>query len=191
MKQKDIIMLAAVAAGGYLLYSWAKSSGYWDQWFGGVSPQIPQQPQQPQLPEGTVCPVPSVFRNGQCVTITNPDPTQPSQPSAPTNAELKTQLINAAKDNAYYIQGGGKMTAHQWNFYRNILRPPDLSAAAFSAAFPAPSDIELITVEQFLSKLQTAGLGAIVPTQSYSSMSMSFGGGAFGNAFGGEKRGFA
>lgn len=184
MKQKDIIVMLAIGAGGYLLYSYLKSSGLWDQWFSGVSQPQPAPAPQPQ-PTGP--PIPSVY--------VQPAPAPAPPPTNGAASDLRTELLNAAKDNAYYIQGGGKMNAHQWNFYRNQLRPPELSGEKFGLAFPSPSDEQLITVDEFLSRLQGAGLAgmsAIVPARPMPSMSFGTGfrqGGAFSGAFSGARRG--
>lgn len=164
MKQKDIIIVAAVVAGGYLLYTYLKDSGQWDQWFGsGIQPQ-PQPGQPVNPPVGTQPPA-------------NP----PAQ--APTNT-LRAELLAAARGNVYLV--ADRMNGHQWNYYRNILRPPALTGEEMGAAFPGATADMQMTVDEFLAKVQNAGLSAIVPASPVQSMSF---GGSLAGPYGARKRG--
>jgi hypothetical protein len=72
-----------------------------------------------------------------------------------------TELNTAAAGDANLV--GGQMSAYQWNYYLNILRPAGVPATQFAAAFPSPSNP--ITASAFVSALQStpgglSGLGA-------------------------------
>lgn len=163
MKQKDIIVLLAVAAGGYLLYDYLKKSGQWDQWFGSSE----QPGTQPTTGDTTQPPV---------------DSKPPANTVQPPVNSLRAELLAAAQGNAYLV--AGRMNAHQWNYYRNILRPPALTGEQMNSAFPgAIADMQM-TVDEFLAKTETAGLSAIVPSPV---PSMSFSG-SLGGPYG-RKRG--
>jgi hypothetical protein len=54
-------------------------------------------------------------------------------------------------------------TSDQWNYYRNQLRPPELTGAQFEAAIPPGAG--LMTAADFLAKMKAAGfagLGAVL-----------------------------
>lgn len=187
MQKKDMIMYASIAGGAYLAYWYLTNYGpggpvsasvlsYWDTWFGGQTAVAPA-PQQ-----AAPAPAPGV-------AVPAPGNTGTSLPPAPAStAGLRAQLVAAAQGNLFMVDG--KLNGDQWNYYRNQLAPPELTAAQMLQAFPNGMGQQLMTVDQFLAALNSAGLsgvygvgggtgvGAIVPTQSMQSIpSMTFGGG--------------
>jgi hypothetical protein len=153
MKQKDIIVIIAVAAGGYLVYTYLKDQGMLPEWLGGA-PKPGEKPDQA-----------TNGGNGK------DKPTE----EAPVST-LRSELLSRAEGNPYLIQQ--KMDAHQWNYYRNIARPPALSGEQFASAFPGDTAQQQMTVDEFLSALKGVGLGAIVPARPVASMTF---GGNLGN----------
>ncbi len=178
MKKNDIMMYAAIAAGGYLVYWYLTKNGpsgaafdqaghqiapsYWDTWFGGAA-------------TGTT----PVTQPGTGV-VTQVPTTTTTTGGGNTATDVRTRLMTAAG-------GAIGLTADQWNYYRNQLFPPALTADQFARAFPVRTDpMPSLTVDQFLAAVQAAGinastglggLGAIIPTNSVASIpSMSFGG---------------
>lgn len=181
MKKNDVLMWLAIAGGAYAVYWYLTKNGpngpvfndqgqqiapsYWDSWFGGEA-AAPAQTQVPQVP----------VQAGTSVTYTKP---AGSNGAAPT--DVRTRLLTATG-------GVNSLNADQWNYYRNALFPPALTVEQFVMAFPVRTDpMPMMTVDQFLGALTAAGLnpaspgmaglGAIVPVPSVSSIpSMSFGG---------------
>lgn len=70
---------------------------------------------------------------------------------------LEQELSVAASSNPNLI--GGRMNAHQWNYFRNMLHPPEFTGEQFGTAFPT-DDVALapMTVVQFVEKLHSVGL---------------------------------
>ena len=190
---EKVIKYAAIAVGGYLLYTWLRDNGYLAQFGMGPAQQpaliTPQGQTQLQLTAPvtpTVNQYPSVFvQPTQPVTPAyqaSPQQAPPPQPLAPSNTALKNQILAAAAGDPNFATGTG--SAWQWNFYRNYVGATPLTDAQFGAAFPnaaAP-----ITIDQFFAQIQGAmGVGNIVPTQSVPNVpSMSFQGGGGRAAFG-------
>ena len=141
---------------------------WWQTWFGGVTAQAVAQ----TTTTTTTSPA--------TVTQTPGGATQPP-PSATT--DVRTKLLTAAG-------GVNSLNADQWDYYRNQLYPPALSSNQFGLAFPVRTDpMPTMTVDQFISALQAAGINPASPgagvsgvrgiynTPSVSSVpSMSFGG---------------
>lgn len=184
MKKNDIMMYAAIAAGGYLLYWYLTKNGpngaafdsqgrqvglsYWDSWFGGgVS-----------APAGTIVQTPT----GQTVVVQS-TPANTTPTPANTGTDVRSRLLTASG-------GQNNLTADQWNYYRNALFPPALTPEQFGRAFPVRTDpMPALTVDQFLAAVSAAGinastglggirgLGDQVPVPARASIpSMSFGG---------------
>lgn len=72
---------------------------------------------------------------------------------------LIAQLQAAAAPDANLVNG--QMSAWQWNYYLNILRPPGVPGPQFAAAFPDAA--QLITAAQFVGALggQAGGLSGL------------------------------
>lgn len=193
MKSKDLMMWAALGIGGYLLYKYLDEQGYIDGWFGGFGgnavAQGQQQGQTQPVINGT--PVPSYSQPSyqqptpQITGSTAPTAPTAGQTQAATNT-LRDQIWSAVQGNPALVNG--RMDAHNWNWYQNQLGR-ELSPQEFGSAFPNGSDMNQMTLDEFMSALQSAGLAgmrrgrgvgglrAIVPTASAPQVpSMSFGG---------------
>lgn len=81
-----------------------------------------------------------------------------SAPPAATPAALPVlavqDLLNAAGKTATDL-----LTSDQWNYFRNQLRPPDLTGAQLASAIP--SGAAPMTAADFVSKLHAVGLGSL------------------------------
>jgi hypothetical protein len=96
--------------------------------------------------------------NLQSALTINPNP--PLSPDTGLT-DWAAELNSAAAPDANLVNG--KMSAWQWNYYLNILRPAGVPAAQFGAAFPNAAN--LITAADFVAALKAqpgglAGLGA-------------------------------
>lgn len=142
---------------------------WWDTWFGGGT-------QAAQVPAGTQS-------NTTTPTSTTQTPGGSGQPAPSTTTDVRTKLLTASG-------GVNNLNADQWNYYRNNLFPPALSAQQFGLAFPVRSDpMPAMTVDQFMQALVSAGINPANPGTGVSGIrgvvsaqpvppipSMSFGG---------------
>lgn len=137
---KNFMGIALIGVGAYVLYNMFQPSA--------VVSTIPTQSTSPTTttPQGTANPN---------TTTTPPTTVVTTQPD--TLFGLEQELAVAASSNPNLI--GGRMNAHQWNYFRNILHPPEFTGEQFGKAFPT-DDVALapMTVVQFVEKLHSAGL---------------------------------
>jgi len=138
---------------------------WWDTWFGGAVAQVPAQTQTTATSTTTVTQTPS------------------NTPPPSATVDVRSRLLTASG-------GVTSQTADQWDYYRNQLFPPALTPQQFGLAFPVRTDpMPMISVDQFLSALASAGINAANPNAAISGLrgvivapsvsqvpSMSFGG---------------
>lgn len=211
MKKNDIIMLAVIAAGGYVLYNYLKSTGQWDKWFGtgpgtgtnaapGTGPTAIVDPAyaayqaaQAQLAAQGQNSVPSVYKqtpvpvNTQVATtptVTGTVSIASSDPAPAAADPNKVAMLQAAGNaDAYAING--LLNADSWSYHYAELFTA-LTPAQFGQAFPstAPWRNNLMTAQEFMNQLAGSGLGDIVgPTIRNKSLSFAGPKSAFGGAF--------
>jgi hypothetical protein len=149
----DILKIALIGGAGYWLYTTYLQPAAAATTTGG----------------GTVTP-PASGGSAAAPAATPPaaTPAASSSPTAGTAAQLVTDLNAAAYGNSAFSIGTGRLsgTADQWNYYRNQLRPPALTADQFGAAFPGMTATDrgpMMYADDFVAKLQGAnvGLGAV------------------------------
>jgi hypothetical protein len=160
MDTGSLIKYAALGLGGYWIYSKVTAGGGFNlsNLFGGTPAAAAPPP-----PSTTSAPAAS-GTNTAPPAATPPSSTTPAPAAGaagPNTAGLAADLKKAVASDAFFTQQGGKGTAHQWNYYRNQLRPPELTGDQFNRAFPGDASNQQITAEEFVSKLQGAGLGAV------------------------------
>lgn len=178
MKQKDVILYASLAGGAYLAYWYITNYGptgqvsaghasYWDTWFGNTAT------------------VTTTTGTTAVVKTDTPPAKTPAQIAADIAAANKAAATVSLRDQMLSAAGKSatdQLTGDQWNYYRNTFAPPAWTPDQMASAFPNGAGSQLMTVDQFLAAAKSAGLagigmGAIVPTQSMSSVpSMTFGG---------------
>ncbi len=181
MNKDQIIKYAAIAGGAYLVYWYLTNYGpsghvstgvqsYWDTWFGGAS----TQPQPGMTATGPVSQVPT-----QAV-LTQPSSAPATQAELPTNAQLRTAIMNASSGNG--AVSGGYATPDVWSYYFQSITGRTISSSQLSAMFPPGANGQgaPLTLDQFLAALPSqglAGVGSIVNVPATNSIpSMSFGG---------------
>ena len=207
MKKNDVIMLAVIAAGGYVLYNYLKSSGQWDKWFGastapGTSPSAPGATTaivdpaysaylqaQAQLAAQGQNSVPSVYKQNPVPVQTSVPPsgtaTYTSSDPAPAAADPNKVAMLQAAINADAYSVNGTLNADQISYHYAELFTA-LTPAQFGQAFPstAPWRNDPMTAQQFMNQLAGSGLGDIVgPTLRNKSLSFAGPRSAFGGAF--------
>lgn len=131
----NVVKIALLAGGGFLLYRLMSGSG-------GLF--------------STASLASAVSSSGS----TPPATTDKTAPPAALPVLAVQDLLAAAGKTATDL-----LTSDQWNFYRNQLRPPDLTPAQLSSAVPAGA--APMTAADFVAKLHAVGLGAVripVPT---------------------------
>ncbi len=154
MDTGSIVKYAAIAGGAYWLYQKISGGEFTLPAFLGG-------------PAAAPAPAPTPAPAASPTPATNPPPTTPAASAPPgttAGPSLLEQLKAAAATDAFFQQQGGKGNADQWNYYRNILRPPGLTAAQFGSAFPGMTDSDrgpMMTAEEFLAKLSGAGLAGL------------------------------
>ena len=169
MKQKDMIVIIAVAAGGYLVYTYLKQQGMLPEWLGGEAAPAGGT-------GGTGSGTGTGAGAGAGTSAGGGGGTGTGTEINPPVNTLRAELLAAANGNPYLIDG--KMNGHQWNYYRNQLRPPALSADDMFKAFPDGAGENQMTVDEFLGAIHGAGLAGIVPANPVPSMTF---GGNLGN----------
>lgn len=96
MKTDKIIQIAIVAGGGYLLYTYLKQSGLWDQWFGAHAAALPAA--GTPATTGT----PQVVENGRG-DIPAPPTATPPPPTFTTNIDVGGLVV--APDISHSLTG--------------------------------------------------------------------------------------
>jgi hypothetical protein len=145
MKGSSIVTLAAVGIGGWWLYNnWASITG--------ANPAVAAG----EVP--TTTPPPA---NPQAITVAIPPPAAPAPaPSLLSPAALIAALKSAAAGDP--ALKNGTMNQDQWNYYRNTIAPPALTAAQLASAYPPGNEVA-ITADQFVNQLHSVGLAAYRP----------------------------
>jgi hypothetical protein len=149
---------------------------WWDQWFGGmgsgagtgsgagagaaVPPGAAIWPNASAVSAGSGSGSAGTGSTGTN-TGTNTSTSNTNQGSnedggyAPVNSQPPATLY------ALIAQAAGgdhfQYNAHQWNYYRNMVAPPDLTPQQFGLAFGAQDQVPM-SLTQFLQRLQSAGL---------------------------------
>ncbi len=178
MKKDNVVMIAVVVGGIGAAYWYVTRYGpsgpvynaagqqialsWWDTWFGNAA--------------GAAAPVTTTTSPA----TTTQTPGGSTQPAPSATVDVRTRLLTAAG-------GVTSLNADQWNYYRNQLYPPALTPQQFGLAFPVRTDpMPNMSVDDFLTALQGAGLNAANPNAGVSGIvmarpvpqvpSMSFGG---------------
>ena len=97
--------------------------------------------------------------SGSPSSSTAPPPAAPTGPTTITALRAAIQKPAGLTDQS--INNGYSLSMDGWNFYRNNVQPPALTAEQFGqvvAALPAGVDRSLVTVDQFLAALKASGV---------------------------------
>lgn len=140
-----LLKIALIGGAGYLGYNYLVNSGMWASWFGGSTTAIPPQ----SLPITTPA------------SSTTPASTTPASAGSPAPAPLapvsRAALIAAAGGPA------ATLTVDQWLYYYQQITGAQVTGGQASLILGATNQTSanrgaLITVDQFLAALPTAGL---------------------------------
>lgn len=164
MNTKDIIKYVLIAGGLYIIYVWARDSG-WLASFGIGTPSLPAPGAEPttvapgnvpaaQLPAGSAGKVQAPGAGtGKETAIT--------QPYKETSVSSSTRDLVAqlSKGDGYLVNG--KMPFEHWSFYYNTQTPAGKLKPA-----PGPGEVGVdpstpITIDQWWAVMQTQGFSGL------------------------------
>lgn len=208
MKPGDLLKILIVGAGGYLLYNYLVSSGMWAQWFGGASGAtglVGSGAAAAQLPAGATSQMGILPATGTTARMTvttpsgNPAQLAANQPysvtitGAPPNARVN---VTAVQSTGQVFQNaiGNAMTDANGNYTLNAVSDPAHTGTWFEQWVVGNTPIAMWNF--VLSPAAgVAGVGAIVRVPNNGPITSplptrpampSFGGGGYGNAYGGK-----